>query len=326
MIDYIKPVKLKKLVIENNIWQAPLAGYSSMPFRILTWRLGRPGLLATEMISARAVEQKNEKQEQYLIRSEQEGPVAYQLWGCNESAIEYAAGVVEDRGADVVDLNCGCPVKKVRAAGAGSKLMEDPLLIARLIKAMRRGVKNIPVTIKIRVGTSDRNYNGVEVAKIAEDAGVDLITVHGRHACERYSHSVRYEKIQEIVEAVKIPIIGNGDVCDGVSAKEMFDRTGCAGVMVGRACMGSPWIFDKIKLELSGNDWVGPDKVELASVMLEHYDLLVSLVGKDRAIRQSRKLGAFYSKGIIGARSFRNKLNNMKSREDLEELVNMLMS
>ena len=144
-----------------------------MPFRILTWRLGRPGLLATEMISARAVEQKNEKQEQYLIRSEQEGPVAYQLWGCSESAIEYAASIVEDRGADVVDLNCGCPVKKVRAAGAGSKLMEDPLLIARLIKAMRRGVKNIPVTIKIRVGTSDRNYNGVEVAKIAEDAGVE---------------------------------------------------------------------------------------------------------------------------------------------------------
>lgn len=326
MTEYIKPIQLKNLTLENNIWQAPLAGYSSLPFRVLTWRLGRPGLLATEMISAKAIEQKNDKQEQYMKKADNEGPVAYQLWGCDEAAVEYASGVVEDRGADVVDLNCGCPVRKVKAAGAGSKLMEDPQLIAKLIKAMKRGVQEIPVTIKIRVGTNDRNYNGVEIAKIAEEAGVDLITVHGRHAAERYSHTVRYEKIQEIVEAVNIPVIGNGDVVDGVSTKKMFESTGCAGVMIGRACMGSPWVFNKIKVELSGEEWSEPDHNELAEVMLEHYDLLVDLIGKDRAIRQSRKLGAFYSKGIIGARNFRNKLNNMKSREDLEELVNLLMS
>ncbi len=324
MSKYLKSLKIKNLCVENNIWQAPLAGYSSMPFRILTWRLGRPGLLATEMISARAVLEKNKKQEQYLIKSESEGPVAYQLWGCEEDAVEYAAGIVEARGADVVDLNCGCPVRKVRAAGAGSKLMEDPKLIAKLIKAMKRGVTNIPVTIKIRVGINDKKYNGVEVAKIAEDAGVDLITVHGRHAGERYSHSVRYEKIQEIVEAVKIPIIGNGDVRDGLTAKEMFDRTGCAGIMVGRACMGSPWVFSKIKAELTGETWQEPDKFELASIILEHYDLLVKIVGEERAIRQSRKLGAFYSKGIIGAKNFRNMLNNMKTREDLIELISIL--
>ena len=326
MTEYIVPLKIKDLELENNIWQAPLAGYSSLPFRILTWRLGRPGLLATEMISAKAIMQKNQKQEQYLVRSKNEGPVAYQLWGCDEAAIEYAAGVVEERGADVVDLNCGCPVKKVRAAGSGSKLMENPELISKLIKAMKKGVKNIPVTIKIRVGINNKNYNGVTVAKMAEDAGVDLITVHGRHAAERYSHSVRYEKIKEIVEAVSIPIIGNGDIFDGASAKEMFERTGCAGIMLGRACMGSPWVFNKIKAELAGKEWASPDHTELAEVMLEHYDLLVKLVGKDRAIRQSRKLGAFYSKGIIGARSFRNKLNTMKTREDLEELVINLMS
>ena len=326
MTKYIIPLTIKNLKLENNIWQAPLAGYSSLPFRVLTWRLGRPGLLATEMISAQAIMQKNKKQEQYLIRAENEGPVAYQLWGCDEAAVEYAAGVVEERGADVVDLNCGCPVRKVRAAGSGSKLMENPELIAKLIKAMKRGVQKIPVTIKIRVGINNNIYNGVTVAKMAEDAGVDLITVHGRHAAERYSHMVRYDKIREIVEAVRIPVIGNGDVFDGASAKEMFERTGCAGIMIGRACMGSPWVFNKIKAELSGNSWVAPKHAELAGVMLEHYDLLVELVGEERAIRQSRKLGAFYSKGIIGARSFRNKLNNMKTREDLKELVTDLMS
>ncbi len=325
MNTYLKPLKLKNLELENNIWQAPLAGYSSMPFRILTWRLGRPGLLATEMISAKAIEQKNEKQEQYLVKADNEGPVAYQLWGCEEKAVEYATKVVIDRGADVIDLNCGCPVRKVRAAGAGSKLMEDPELISKLVKAMKRGAGDVPVTIKIRVGIDNKHYNGVEIARIAEDSGVDLITVHGRHTRERYSHTVRYEKIQEIVEAVKIPIIGNGDVKDGTTAKEMFEKTGCAGVMVGRACMGSPWIFDKIKQELSGKEWNIPDKTELAQVMFEHYDLLVDLVGEDRAIRQSRKLGAFYSKGINGARDFRNKLNNMKCREDLERLVAILM-
>ena len=148
MKNYIKEIKLKNTIIENNIWQAPLAGYSSLPFRVLTWKLGRPGLLATEMISARAVEQHNPKQEQYLQKSPYEGKVAFQLWGCNENAIEYAAEIVEERGADVVDLNCGCPVKKVRAAGAGSKLMEDPQLIVKLIQAMKRGVRKIPVTIK----------------------------------------------------------------------------------------------------------------------------------------------------------------------------------
>lgn len=324
MGEFLQKLKIKDLELENNILQAPLAGYSSAPFRALTWRLGRPGLLATEMISARALEQRAPKQEKYLAKAEGEGPVAFQLWGCSESAVEYATKVVTEHGADVVDLNCGCPAKKVRAAGAGSKLMEDPALIGRLVAAMRRSTE-LPVTVKIRVGTSSEHYNGVEVARIAESEGADLIAVHGRHAKERYAHAVRLEKIQEIVEAVKVPVVGNGDVRDGESAKRMFEATGCAGVMVGRACMGGPWIFAKIIAELAGKSWTPPSRDEMGQIMLEHYDLLADHLDPDTAIRQSRKLGSFYSKGINGAKEFRNSLNMMTTREELVALVERLV-
>lgn len=317
---YLHPLCVGALTLENNLFQAPLAGYSSAPFRALTWRLGRPGLLATEMISSNAIHMGAKSQEPYLAKAPNEGPVAFQLWGRNEAAVEFAAKVATDHGADVIDLNCGCPVPKVRAAGAGSKLMEDPALIGRLVAAMKRGT-HLPVTIKIRVGTGPENYNGCEVVRIAQEEGVDLITVHGRHAKERYGHPVRLEKIAEIVALAKVPIIGNGDVVDGESAKRMIDATGCAGVMVGRACMGAPWVFAQIAAELTGQAWTPPPPAQMGEILLEHYDLLTGLIGADKAIRQTRKLGAFYSRGVQGAKDFRNSLNYLQTREELQELI-----
>lgn len=322
-MTYLRPLQIRDLVLENNLLQAPLAGYSSAPFRALVWRLGRPGLLASEMISANAIYQGARTQDPYLARAEEEGPVAFQLWGRMPEALECAARVAQERGADVIDINCGCPVPKVRAAGAGSKLMEEPELVGRLVQAMRRG-SDRPVTVKIRVGTGSDHYNGVEVAKAAEEAGADLITVHGRHAQERYGHPVRYEKIAEIVASSKVPVVGNGDVRDGASAIRMFAETGCAGVMVGRACMGDPWVFARIKAEMAGGEWTAPSPQELGLTLLEHYDLLVDLVGNDRAIRQSRKLGAFYSRGLQGAKDFRSSLNNVNSREELAKMIDQL--
>lgn len=323
-MSILTPLKLQNLILENNLLQAPLAGYSSLPFRLLTWRLGRPGMLATEMISARAIQMGAPQQKQYLAKSPSEGNVSFQLWGNDVDAIAIATKVAEDHGANAVDLNCGCPVKKVRAAGAGSKLLENPPLIGKLVSAMRRAT-TLPISIKIRVGTNENNYNGIEVAKIAENAGVDFLIVHGRHAAERYSHPVRYEKIAEIVSAIKIPVIGNGDVVDGASAKKML-ATGCVGVMVGRACMGAPWIFAKIKSEMSGEIWSPPTRTEMAKILLEHYDLLCDLIGAERAIRQTRKLGSFYSKGLFGAKDFRNHLNYLQNRDDLVNALTMLAS
>lgn len=316
----IQPLKIRNLVLENNLVQAPLAGYSSLPFRLLTWRWGRPGLLATEMISANAMKQGAPSQEQYLAKSPEEGPVLYQLWGADPEALGVATRMVTEHGADAVDLNCGCPVRKVRAAGAGSKLMEDPRLIGRIVKEMRANT-DLPLSIKIRVGPDATTRNAIEIAKIAEGEGVDWITVHGRHAKEAYGTPCRYDEIAKVVQAMKIPVVGNGDVRDGKTAIKMFSQTGVAGAMVGRGCMGTPWSFKKIKDECAGLVFTPPDLPEIGKVILDHHDLLVNLIGDDRAIRHCRKLGSFYSKSFSGAREFRNQLNFCHTREDLAGLI-----
>lgn len=316
----VKPLTIGSLTLENNLVQAPLAGYSSMPFRLLSWTLGRPGLLATEMISANALFQGAPSQEQYLLKSPQEGPVLYQIWGAEPDPVGYAAAKVTERGADAVDLNCGCPVRKVRAANAGSKLMEDPARIGRLVATMRKNT-NLPVSIKIRVGTAEGRFNAVEIARIAENEGADWITVHGRHAKEAYGTPCRYEEIARVVGAVSIPVVGNGDVRDGATARAMFEKTGVIGAMVGRACMGAPWVFDRIKTECSGKEYRPPSVPEIGRIILRHHDLLVELLGEERAIRYCRKLGSFYSKSFAGAREFRNQLNFCHTRDDLETLI-----
>ncbi len=320
MNNPIRPLTLGSLTLENNLVQAPLAGYSSLPFRLLSWTLGRPGLLATEMISANALFQNSDSQEQYLARSDAEGPVLYQLWGAKPEAMGYAAAKATERGADAIDLNCGCPVRKVRAAGAGSKLMESPGLIAQLVRAMRKHT-TLPVSVKIRVGTDAGNFNAVEIARIAEAEGADWLTVHGRHAKEAYGTPCRYGEIAKVVRAVKIPVVGNGDVRDGATVKKMFAETGVAGAMVGRACMGAPWVFDRIKTECAGLPYSAPSLPEIGAIILRHHDLLVELLGAERAIRHCRKLGSFYSKSFAGAREFRNQLNFCRTREDLAERI-----
>jgi len=316
----LRGLVIRGLELENNVWQAPLAGYSSAPFRLLSWLWGKPGLLATEMISANALAQQAPRQERYLAKAPGEGPVAFQLWGREPDAVGAATALVVERGADVIDLNCGCPVRKVRAAGAGSRLMEEPARIGALVAAMREHTDR-PISIKIRVGPNAATCNAVEVARIAADAGVDLITVHGRHAGESYGTPCRYEEIARVVAAVPVPVIGNGDVKDGESARRMFARTGCAGVMVGRACMGAPWVFARIRAELTGTAFAAPSRATLAAVFLEHHDRLVEILGADLAIRHCRKLGCFYGRGLAGAKAFREGLNHCQSREDLVALM-----
>lgn len=315
-----RPLRLGSLTLENNLIQAPLAGFSSLPFRLLSWLMGRPGLLATEMISANAMLQNPDTQEPYLAQSPDEGPILYQIWGAKPEAVGYAAARVTERGAAAVDLNCGCPVRKVRAAGAGSKLMEDPALIGRLVAAMRKNT-TLPVSVKIRVGTDGGCFNGPEVARIAQEEGADWITVHGRHAKESYNIPCRYDEIARVVQAVRIPVVGNGDVQDGPSALRMLQSTGAVGCMVGRACMGRPWVFARIRAECMGQTYTPPTREETGAMILRHYDLLAALLGPEKAIRRSRKLGAFYSKSFAGAREFRNSLNFCQTRDDLEALV-----
>ncbi|MDR1535147.1 MAG: tRNA-dihydrouridine synthase [Planctomycetota bacterium] len=316
----VAPLRLGRLDLADNLIQAPLAGYSSFPFRLLAWRFGRPGLLATEMISANALRQGLASQERYLRRTPAEGPIMYQIWGSEPEAAGFAAAVVTERGAAAVDLNCGCPVRKVRAAGAGSRLMEDIPRLARLVGAMRKNT-SLPLSIKIRLGPSGDNFNAAEAARAAEAEGADWLTVHGRHARESYASPCRLGEIRRVVEAVGIPVIGNGDVRDGAGAREMFEKAGVAGIMLGRACLGAPWIFARVRAECSGESWAPPAPAEVADILLRHHDLLAELLDPERAIRQIRKLGSFYSRSLAGAREFRNRLNFCRSRDELAGLA-----
>lgn len=316
----LRPLTVGGLRLESNLLQAPLAGYSNGPFQWLTWTWGRPGLLATEMISAAALAQNAPGQERYLQKAPGVGPVAYQLWGASPALIGEAVRRVEDAGADVVDLNAGCPVRKVRAAGAGSKLMEDPALIGRMLAAMRAATR-LPLTLKIRVGPDAATRNAVEIARLAEGEGVDLLTVHGRHAKEAYQTPCRYDDIARVVASVRIPVVGNGDVRDGPTARAMFERTGAAGVMVGRACMGAPWVFARIRTELTGEAYTPPSVRAMGRVLLAHHDMLADWLGGERAIRHCRKLGAFYSRQFTGARELRGQLNFCRTRDELVALV-----
>ncbi len=312
--------KIGNLIIGNRILQAPLAGYSNMPFRLACWEHGRPGLLGTEMISAKSLAFANKKNEKYLLLNKNEGPVQYQIWGTEPEYLATAAKICEDRGAAAIDINCGCPVRKVNASGSGVSIMKKPELIGKCISAMKKAV-NIAVSAKIRIGPNNEIFNGVEVAKIIEDAGADFITVHGRHGKESYNMPVRYEEISKIVDSVKIPVFGNGNIVDGNTAKEMLDKTNCFGIMIGRGCMGNPWVFAKIKAEILKKQWIPPSPAEVGEVLLTNYNRLIEIMGEEPATRHIRKLACFYSKGIIGSRDFRMKVNQITDKQSFESHV-----
>jgi nifR3 family TIM-barrel protein len=271
------------------------------------------------MISANALRQNPRAQAEYLATSPEEGPVLFQVWGAEAEALGLAAALVEEHGAAAVDLNCGCPVRKVRAAGAGSRLLENPPLLGQLVREMRRRTR-LPLSVKIRLGPGPGRLNAVEVARVAEAEGVDWLTLHGRHAGESYGAPCRYDEIAKVVAAVRVPVVGNGDVRDGESAQRMF-ATGVAGVMLGRAAMGAPWVFAKVRAECAGERFVPPDLPAIGRIIMEHHDLLAQLLGSERAIRHCRKLGAFYSRGFSGAREFRGRLSFCRDRAGLAGLV-----
>jgi nifR3 family TIM-barrel protein len=316
----LQPLRIRGLRLAWRALQAPLAGYSDRAFRLMCWRYGRPGLLATEMISARAAVEGTRRQEEYMALHPEEGPVQFQLWGTEPDALAEAARICADRGAAAIDLNCGCPVRKVTASGAGVALMRDPPLLGRCVAALRRAT-DLPVSAKIRLGPEREGWNGAAVARLVEDAGADLLTVHGRHGRERYATPVRVEAVAAIAEAVSLPVIGNGDVRDAASAQALVRRAGVDGVMIGRGCMGDPWVFDRLRAELSGEAWEPPSLAERGRVLLENFRLLIMDMGEDRAVRHVRKLACYYSRGLPGARSFRLSLNRCGTAEAFEESV-----
>lgn len=316
----IKPLVIGNKTFPVNIIQGPLAGISCAPFRLLTWRYSQPAFSCTEMISSKTIiYQPSLAQQRYINKHPQEGPVSFQLSANDPTELGEATKRVTDYGADLIDLNCGCPVNKIRSKGAGSSLLMNPSKLYQLITAMKNNT-TMPVSVKIRIeGGSNDKFNQ-EIATVISDAGADLLTVHGRHWTEHYETPCNYEQIQFFVETLKIPVIGNGDIFCIDTLKKMFS-TGCAGVMIGRAGVGQPWLIKKLIAQMQDTSPTLPSLEEIGKVFIEHVYMLVDLLGNEKlAILQARKFAKYYARDLAERMAFNTAVNDCHSLSDLVDL------
>ena len=311
------------VTLENNVILAPMAGVTDLPFRLLCKEQGA-GLLCMEMVSAKAVHYNNKNTEALLEIHPEEKPVSLQLFGSEPDIMAETAARIEERPFAILDVNMGCPVPKVVNNHEGSALMKDPQLAGQIIHALVQAIHK-PVTVKIRKGFDDAHVNAVEMAKIAEANGAAAIAVHGRTREQYYSGKADWDIIRQVKEAVSIPVIGNGDVVDALSAKKMLDETGCDGIMVGSACQGNPWIFREITQYLdTGVIPPRPGMEEVRDTILEHARLQLKYKGEYIGIREMRKHVAWYTKGYPNSARLRDMVNEMETFEQLEEGINRI--
>lgn len=316
-------LKIGNVILDNPLILAPMAGVTDLPFRLLCKEQG-VGLICMEMVSAKAVLYNNKNTEMLLKIEQKECPVSMQLFGSDPDIIAEIASRLEDRPFSLLDINMGCPVPKVVNNGEGSALMKDPKLAAKIVRQTVKAIKK-PVTVKIRKGFDDDNVNAVEVAKYLEDAGASAIAVHGRTRAQYYSGEADWEIIRKVKETVSVPVIGNGDVTDGKSAKKLMETTGCDGVMVGRACRGNPWIFSSIASYLeTGAESPKPSMAELKNMIMRHARLMVEIKGNYTGIHEMRKHVAWYTAGYPHSAQVRRLTNEIETLDDLEQLLDKL--
>ncbi|MEO8401371.1 MAG: tRNA-dihydrouridine synthase family protein [Gammaproteobacteria bacterium] len=318
----IKSLKLGNTTFPINIIQGPLAGVSCAPFRSLTWRHGKPAFSCTEMLSCKTLlHQSVSSRERFVKIAPDEGPVCFQLSGSDPEELAEATKRVTQLGADLIDLNCGCPVNKIRSKGAGSRLLTNPQLLYKLILAMKNNT-HVPVSIKIRVQSNTLEKFNQEIAHVVSDAGADFIVVHGRHWTEHYETPCNHDEIKFFVENLKIPVIGNGDISCAASLKKMFG-TGCAGVMIGRAGVGQPWLIQKLISELKQESFIPPTPRVIGAIFIEHVQQLSILLQNEKfAILQARKFAKYYGRDLAEKMAFCEEVNVC---EDLIRLENICM-
>ena len=315
---YLKKLKIGNVELENNLILAPMAGVTNLPFRIICKEFG-PGLVCTEMASSRAMFHNDQKTKRLFNTEGEKRPISFQIFGSDEETMAYSAKYVSEF-ADIIDINMGCPAPKVVKNGDGSKLLLDLEQAEKVIKAVVENSK-VPVTLKIRKGWDKENIVATEIAKIAENAGISAITVHGRTRSEFYSGKADLEIIKKVKETVKIPVIGNGDIVDEESAYNMFEKTNVDGIMIGRGSFGNPWIFRNIKHYLeTGEKLPAPSNDEKLEVMKKHINLAVAEKG-EIAVKELRKHIAWYTKNLKNSSEFRNKMNTIETKEELLEML-----
>ena len=313
-------LRIGNTVLENNVILAPMAGVTDLPFRVLCREQGA-GCVVTEMVSAKAVLYNNKNTRELLQIDPAERPAAVQLFGSEPDIMAEIAARLEEGPYDYIDVNMGCPVPKIVNNGEGSALMKNPERAKEVLTAMVKAVKK-PVTVKFRKGFNDLSVNAVEFAKMAESCGVAAVAVHGRTREQYYSGKADWDIIRQVKEAVRIPVIGNGDIFTPEAAGRMLKEAGCDGIMVARGAKGNPWLFGRINHYLdTGEVLPGPSMAEIKAMILRHGRMLVQFKGEGVAMREMRGHMAWYTKGMPHSATLRNEINQVETLEGFVELL-----
>lgn len=318
----LQPITIGTKTFPTNLIQAPLAGVSCAPFRELIWQFGGAAYCCTEMLSAQHLAQNIDRSPRYHTKFANEGPLCWQLSGNKPEILARASARAIALGADLIDLNCGCPQPKIRKKGCGSRLLQDEKHLAVLIKALKQD-PSIPVTIKIRIDAGFGDFCEVQVAKLCEQAGADAIIVHGRHWTHDYDVAVQMEAIAKVVAGVSIPVIANGDIQNAKTAKKMHEVTNAAGYMVARASVGQPWLFQEISAALSGELFEVPTFNRIGDLFLQHVAGLQQLDGEHQAVLQCRKFGKYYARRLDAKEAFLTQLYCAKTLKDVQACVRL---
>ena len=316
----LKPIHVGPLTIDAPVILAPMTGVTDLPFRKVVKRFGA-GLTVSEMIASQAMIRETRQSLQKAAWDPSEEPVSLQLAGCGPVEMAEAAKLNEQRGAAIIDINMGCPVKKVVNGDAGSALMRDIPLAAAIIDATVKAVR-LPVTLKMRMGWCHDSLNAPELAKVAEDLGVRMITVHGRTRNQMYKGSADWSFVRRVKQATSLPVIVNGDICTREDARTALEQSGADGVMIGRGAYGRPWLLGQVMADLGGGgEKPDPSLDEQLALILEQYEAMQSLYGTQTGVNLARKHIGWYTKGLTGSAEFRNRVN---TQDDPRTVVAML--
>ncbi|HEX5393436.1 MAG TPA: tRNA dihydrouridine synthase DusB, partial [Rhodocyclaceae bacterium] len=301
--------------LRNNLFVAPMAGVTDRPFRQLCKKLGA-GLAVSEMVTSNSLLYGSAKTRRRANHEGEVEPISVQIAGADPKMMAEAAKYNADNGAQIIDINMGCPAKKVCNVMAGSALMQDEALVARILEAVVGAVPNTPVTLKFRTGWNRENKNAPTIARIAEESGIRAVAIHGRTRADQYRGDAEYETIALVKSLIKIPVIANGDITTPQKAKHVLDVTGADGVMIGRAAQGRPWLFREIEHYLKTGELLPPPRVdEIHQILRGHLSDLYAFYGEDSGVKIARKHISWYTKGLVGSAHFRHAMNQLENVE-----------